>query len=196
MNRQQFLKTLKQKLEPLPREEIENAMGYYTEHFDDAGAENEGEVLAKLPHPSHIAVKLLAEFSMKEVENNVSEPKKKSVSILTLVFAILSAPITLPLGFAFVVVALSILLVVFILAFIPLMLGAIFVLLSCISLPLIFFAFAHNFATGLIFLGFFCLSFPISVLVLTTGSKGIKKLYILIKKQLSRMVLRRYNHES
>jgi len=195
MNRKQFLDTLRQKLEPLPREEIENAMGYYTEHFDDAGAENEAAVLEKLPPPSHIAVKLLAEFSMKEIEIDNTKTKKKSISIATLIFAILSAPLTLPLGFAFAMLGFSLLLVVFLVALIPLMLGAIFVLVSCFSFPLIFFAFAHNFATGLVYLGFFCASFPISVLVLTSSGKGIKKLYLFIKKQLSKMVLRRYSHE-
>ena len=40
MNKEEFLKELKERLEGLPSDEIENAINYYIEYFEDAKIDN------------------------------------------------------------------------------------------------------------------------------------------------------------
>lgn len=46
MNRQEFMNQLAAELSRLPKEEIQAAMEYYSEYFDEAGPEREQETIA------------------------------------------------------------------------------------------------------------------------------------------------------
>lgn len=48
LSREGFLSRLRQALRGMPQEEIDSAISYYEEYLDDAGAENEGQVLSQL----------------------------------------------------------------------------------------------------------------------------------------------------
>ena len=45
MNRREFIARLKEEISRLPQEEIEAAVEYYEEYFDEAGADKEQDVL-------------------------------------------------------------------------------------------------------------------------------------------------------
>ena len=47
MNRLEFMKQLARLLDDLPREEKIEVLKYYNGYFDDAGAENEAEIIAQ-----------------------------------------------------------------------------------------------------------------------------------------------------
>ena len=55
MNRDEFIIKLQDELQSIPTEERENALKYYREYFDDAGVENEQQVIAELESPEVIA---------------------------------------------------------------------------------------------------------------------------------------------
>jgi uncharacterized membrane protein len=55
MTKEQFLFQLEQQLLDLPQEERAAAMEYYRDYFDDAGAENEAEVIRELGSPTELA---------------------------------------------------------------------------------------------------------------------------------------------
>ena len=51
MNRLEFMKQLARLLDDLPREEKIEILKYYNGYFDDAGVENEAEIIAQLGSP-------------------------------------------------------------------------------------------------------------------------------------------------
>lgn len=59
MNRQEFMTTLKKRLECLPADEKSSAINYYEEFFDDAGVENEQSVIKNLGSPDDLADSIL-----------------------------------------------------------------------------------------------------------------------------------------
>lgn len=63
MNREEYLYTLYQCLAALSAEERAAAMQYYTEYFDDAGPENEQQVIKELGPPQGVAKQILKDFA-------------------------------------------------------------------------------------------------------------------------------------
>ena len=55
MNRVEFMNQLKNLLWDIPEYEREEALNYYEDYFDDAGAENEAQVIASLGNPERVA---------------------------------------------------------------------------------------------------------------------------------------------
>lgn len=55
MNRIEFMTTLASLLQDIPEEERREAMKYYNDYFDDAGVENEEQVVAELGSPEKVA---------------------------------------------------------------------------------------------------------------------------------------------
>lgn len=60
MNRLEFMKQLARLLDDLPREEKIEILKYYNGYFDDAGAENEEEIIAQLGSPEKVAAEVKA----------------------------------------------------------------------------------------------------------------------------------------
>ena len=55
MNRKEFMERLKELLRDLPSGERDEAIQYYNDYFDDAGAENETRVIEELGSPEQVA---------------------------------------------------------------------------------------------------------------------------------------------
>ncbi len=55
MNRKEFMKRLRELLSDISESEREEALNYYEDYFDDAGTENEQEVIASLGSPEKVA---------------------------------------------------------------------------------------------------------------------------------------------
>ena len=55
MSRVEFMNQLKNLLWDIPEYEREEALNYYEDYFDDAGAENEAQVIASLGRPEKVA---------------------------------------------------------------------------------------------------------------------------------------------
>lgn len=55
MNRKRFMYELERLLRDLPANEREEAIQYYNDYFDDAGAENEARVIEELGSPEQVA---------------------------------------------------------------------------------------------------------------------------------------------
>ena len=70
MNRLEFMKQLARLLDDLPREEKIEILKYYNGYFDDAGTENEAEIIAQLGSPEKVAAEVKAgmmdEFTAEE----------------------------------------------------------------------------------------------------------------------------------
>ena len=62
MNRKQFMEELSQLLIGISEEERVEALQYYEDYFDDAGAENEASVLRELGSPEKVAAIIKADL--------------------------------------------------------------------------------------------------------------------------------------
>lgn len=96
MSKDKFLNELQTKLKKLPQDEIESALDYYREYFDEAGEENVDQVIKKLGSPSQVASHILADYATKELAEHPQSAKKSISAIWFILLAILASPIALP----------------------------------------------------------------------------------------------------
>lgn len=81
MNRTEFMTELAALLQDIPVEERREAMQYYNDYFDDAGPENEQQVIDELESPGKVAANIKADMegSAKDrgefTENGYSDPQ-------------------------------------------------------------------------------------------------------------------------
>ena len=61
MNRIEFMEALSGLLQDIPEEDRMDALKYYNDYFDDAGAENEKNVIDELESPEKVAAKIKAD---------------------------------------------------------------------------------------------------------------------------------------
>jgi uncharacterized membrane protein len=114
VNKEIFLKELKQKLTALSVEEREAAITYYEEYFNDAGIENEQSVINELGSVEKVANGILKENNypvidsgIKESEDNKYNKEEHSnnkinyvgIILLVIIFSILF-PVIVPIFFA------------------------------------------------------------------------------------------------
>ena len=133
MSRKEFMERLEELLRDIPDNEREEALQYYNDYFDDAGMENEAEVIRDLGSPELVAQKLKAglgelasagtpepgQGERKEAEKEKTEKEKtkkeagfwKILSIVLL--CILAAPVVLPLAGGLLLAAVTVVLALF-----------------------------------------------------------------------------------
>lgn len=113
MNRQQYMKQLEAALSRIPKEERENVLQYYNEYFDEAGPEQEQEIIKRLGPPQKLASQIKAQSAVKDLESQPAPTVKKGISTIWLVIlGIFAAPVALPVAIAVAAVAFSLVLVV------------------------------------------------------------------------------------
>lgn len=130
MNRIEFMTELAALLQDVPEEERRDAMQYYNDYFDDAGEEQEQQVITELESPAKVAEKIKADLTeqrngespdeaahqqtaqggyeyQKEPEEN--KPWSSNILKVILIIAILlvGAPVIIPLALAVVLTALA-----------------------------------------------------------------------------------------
>lgn len=153
MNRASFLKKLRGKLQRLPAHEIDAALAYYEEYFDEAGEENEQRVIQQLGTPSHVASQIMADYALKDLEATSTSTKKNVSAIWLIILAILSAPLSLPLLVVAIALIFSFGAVIFsvIIAIIATMLGIFFG--GIVALISGFFILTQHWQTAILFMG-------------------------------------------
>lgn len=116
MNRQEFMEELKRGLQGISEEESEDAVNYYEEYFEEAGSENEAEVIKELGNPIQIAKRIKAEVTIKQVKDEEVKSSKQIKGILSsmgLILGVLFAsPLLIPMGLTGVIAMGTILLLI------------------------------------------------------------------------------------
>lgn len=132
MNRIEFMTQLAALLQDVPVEERREAMQYYNDYFDDAGAENEQKVIAELESPKKVAENLKDdlkgtseddggftdagmqmpqkkdyEYQRQSEQTEAPETKNTSKLILVIVMILVGIPILVPLALAVLAVVLA-----------------------------------------------------------------------------------------
>lgn len=72
MNKEEYLNQLKKYLKRLPADDYQNAMGYFTEYFEDVGPEGEAEAIRELGTPKEAASELLSALLDEKVQAQAS----------------------------------------------------------------------------------------------------------------------------
>lgn len=97
MSREEYLKELRRKLKKLSSEEIDAALDFYNEYFEEAGEDDTANAIAKLGSPALVASQILAEYAIKDLDNESSTAKNGLSAVWLIILAILASPIALPL---------------------------------------------------------------------------------------------------
>lgn len=112
MNRQEFLRQLESLLYAIPANERADALAYYNDYFDEAGIENEQNVIQELGSPQKVAQSIIENFRSSGYEQtyentngqysqntyqNYHHTEKKKLKtwqiVLLIVLAIIGSPI-------------------------------------------------------------------------------------------------------
>ncbi|UUM62277.1 DUF1700 domain-containing protein [Streptococcus suis] len=164
MTRADYMNQLAGYLKRLPQEDFHDAMEHFNEYFDEAGPENEDQVIAELGSPKHAASDILANLYEKEVSG---EKPSTSNRLLLVTLSILAAPMGLILGL--VVLALFVSLILLVLA---LVLAMASICIALISLGISGFLSAFELFTTAISSGI--LVTGLSLIGIALGILGIK----------------------
>ena len=89
---------LASELSRLPKEEIQAAMEYYSEYFDEAGPEREQETIQELGSPSKIATQIKADYAVRQLDEPgaARSTKKGLTAVLWVLLGVFAAPVALP----------------------------------------------------------------------------------------------------
>ena len=68
MSRQEFMEQLERLLTDIPEEERTEALTYYNGYFEDAGAENEANIIRELESPEKVAAIIKADIGAEETK--------------------------------------------------------------------------------------------------------------------------------
>lgn len=112
MTRTEYLAKLDRYLHRLPEKDYQEAMDYFTEYFDEAGPENEAQVMTELGTPKEAAQDLLEQLWDKQEDREPSRSKFRGLrlALLTLIVAplsLLAILVAVPLVIAFLATILA-----------------------------------------------------------------------------------------
>ncbi|MDO4306200.1 MAG: DUF1700 domain-containing protein [Eubacteriales bacterium] len=105
MNREIYMRSLRERLRKLPKEDQDMAMEYFREYFDEAGPENEAQAIENLGSPKEAAEQIIMDMAVKNCEEAPKAGMKRSFrSVWIGILAVFAAPIAIPLALAAVAV--------------------------------------------------------------------------------------------
>ena len=81
MTRKEYMEQLKKYLKRLPKEDYENAIEYFSEYFDEAGPENEQQVMEELGQPKEAARELLLNLLQESVGDSKDITEEKTAAL-------------------------------------------------------------------------------------------------------------------
>lgn len=192
MNKEQYIDELKQRLKGLDANDIEDAINYCEEYFDEAGAGNEQEVIKDLGTPTKFAAQIRAESTIRRTARKTRESSRMTTANSSLrnlgiiLVGICALPIALPLLIALAALVFALIITLLALAFAGI-LAFIGILIG--SIPLIISGFLNfsNPGDAFIAIGSGCLSSGIAILVLILIYTVIKVLIPLFTQAIARI---------
>lgn len=109
-----YMQMLRRYLRKLPDDEIDDIVEFYSEYLADAGIDTKAEIEQELGTPRQLALKILADHSIKEeAENQRVVSKTKIKTTWLIILALLATPATLIIGLILLSVLIAIFAVVF-----------------------------------------------------------------------------------
>ena len=184
MNRADFLSELREKLKRLPQDEIDAAVNFYDEYFNDAGIQREQNVIDELVSPSAVASKIIGEYAVSDAEI----PRKRGFKPLWIVIlAVFASPVAVPLACAAFIVVLS-LFIVFISFVIS---GAAMAFAGIAAIIAGLWALHASLSTGMFFVGYGLFTIAAGTAAFMGTVKLSRITFSGIQKLLGRFLIRR-----
>lgn len=134
MNKAEYMDALRVHLRRLPKEDQVKALEYFEEYFSDAGPENEAKAIDDLGAPESAAEQIITNLAISNTKEPVKDVKKGMNAVWVGILSVFAAPIALPLGGMFAVLALMILLVIALFVFCIFLLGALLIINAPLSI--------------------------------------------------------------
>ncbi|MGT2715336.1 DUF1700 domain-containing protein [Streptococcus respiraculi] len=192
MTRSDYITQLQKYLKRLPAEDYQEAMEHFNEYFDEAGLENEAQVIAELGSPKQAAREILDQLYEKKTEAGTATPRN---TILIVILSILAAPLAFPLALTLLALFLTAIILVF--SFL-LVLASIWISAIALGIEFIFTAFqvlSIAWSNSLLFIGLGLVAIPLGLLgthmTIILGTKAVLALVHLMQEK----VIRRNRYE-
>ncbi|MCI6189038.1 MAG: DUF1700 domain-containing protein [Clostridium sp.] len=225
MNKVEFIEELKKRLEGLPSEEIENAINYYSEYFEDAGIDDETDVTISLGTAKEVAEQIILEYSLRNSEEivkvnlskdnenkynedehntkyfsneeyNKKEKKSKLPIILIAILAVLASPLLLGLGIGAVATIFGLAVGLFAIVISIIFGGGACILGGIVCIIATLFAVAQSgVPTTILFIGLSLIIIGLGLMILWLSINGFKLLILACKKLIAKITKRSEKHE-
>lgn len=127
MNRADFVSLLRKELKKLPPDEIESAVEYFEEYFEEATAKDggmtEGEIVSELGSPRRVASEIKADYAARILEDDEKHkaPGTRVSAVWWIILGICAAPVSVPVAlclgtavFCIVIAAVSVILSIYV----------------------------------------------------------------------------------
>lgn len=97
MNKSEFIQDLKRRLRHLPKEDREDAIAYYTEYFEEMGADDNCDVTAQLGKPEEAAAQIITNCAEKYIHTQQENGGiRNSIAVLKVItLAVFASPFAL-----------------------------------------------------------------------------------------------------
>lgn len=166
MNKHTFLQRLERALRHIPKDDREDAIAYYTEYFEEMGADDNLDVSQSVGKPEEIAKEIIATCTEKHIEDQKAQGgvKNSATVIWMIILAIFAAPIALPLAIAGIALLFAILITLLAFIFSIFCAGTALVIAGVMLFTAVFFV--ATFGQGLVCAGIGCLMLGFGLLLL------------------------------
>ena len=113
MTRTEYIAKLTKYLRKLPQKDYEEALEYFMEYFEEAGPENEAQVIAELGTPKEAAHEVISRLLDEKIIEDKSRLRNKTTILWIAILAVLASPVALPILLFFLAMLLTLLVVIF-----------------------------------------------------------------------------------
>ena len=111
MTRTEYIAKLTKYLRKLPQKDYEEALEYFMEYFEEAGPENEAQVIAELGTPKEAAYEVISRLLDEKIVEDKSSLRNKTTILWIAILAVLASPVALPILLFFLAILLTLILV-------------------------------------------------------------------------------------
>lgn len=109
MTKVEYLAKLDKYLRKLPKEDYQEAMDYFSEYFEEAGPENEAQVIAALGTPKEAARDIISRLLDEKIIDQEKTPKSRVSMVWLAILAVIITPVALPLALVLFLAVITIL---------------------------------------------------------------------------------------
>ena len=108
MTKTEYLAKLTKYLRKLPQKDYEEALEYFMEYFEEAGPENEAQVIAK-----EAAHEVITRLLDEKIIEDKSSLRNKTTILWIAILAVLASPVALPILLFFLAMLMTLLMIIF-----------------------------------------------------------------------------------
>ncbi|WP_417164595.1 DUF1700 domain-containing protein [Streptococcus sp.] len=113
MTRTEYIAKLTKYLRKLPQQDYEEAIEYFMEYFEEAGPENEAQVIAELGTPKEAAHEVISRLLDEKIIDVKSSLRNKTTILWIAILAVLASPVALPILLFFLAMIMTLLMIIF-----------------------------------------------------------------------------------